>query len=270
MKKRLDVILFEKGLSESRELAKTMTMEGCVYVDNQRADKPGMMYNEECNIEVRKNTIPFVSRGGLKLDKAIKRFSIKLDGLITLDSGASTGGFTDCMLQNGCKKVYAVDVGYGQLDWKIRNDSRVINLERTNVRYINKDIIDDDIKFFSLDLSFISLCTVLPAVRDVISDSCRGVCLIKPQFEAGKGKVGKNGVVRDFKTRIGTINKIINFCFDNGFSVLDLDFSPIRGPKGNIEYLLYIEKSDNPTVSEKIDPEETEFKSREEFNSKEE
>lgn len=268
MKKRLDVILLEKGLSESRERAKTVIMEGCVYVNNQKSDKPGMTYNEDCNIEIRQNKIPFVSRGGLKLDKAIKNFSINLEGLIALDSGASTGGFTDCMLKNGCKKIYAVDVGYGQLDWKIRSDSRVINLERTNIRYINKDIINDDVKFFSLDLSFISLCKVLPAVREIVSDLCKGVCLIKPQFEAGKDKVGKNGVIRDPKTRVDTINKVINFCLNNGFSILNLDYSPIRGPKGNIEYLLYIEKSDNPTISDKIKVEEVELKSREEFNSK--
>lgn len=266
MKKRLDVLLLEKGLSQSREKAKITVMEGIVYVDNQKADKPGMLYHEDCVIEVRQKPIPFVSRGGLKLDKAIKTFNIDLNGITALDSGASTGGFTDCMLQNGCKKVYAVDVGYGQLDWKIRNDARVVNLERTNIRYINKDIINDDIGFFALDLSFISICTVLVAVKSIINEDCKGVCLIKPQFEVGREKVGKNGVVRDSDARVFAINKVISFCLENGFSVLGLDFSPIRGPKGNIEYLLCIQNSINSYINEAINPQEIEEKSRKEFN----
>lgn len=269
MKKRLDVLLFERGLFDSRERAKCTVMEGRVFVDGQRADKPGMSYDENCGLEIRDNKINFVSRGGLKLAKAIDVFNIDLNGRTSLDAGASTGGFTDCMLQNGCKKVYAVDVGYGQLDWKIRNDDRVVNLERTNIRYITKDIIDDDIDFFSADLSFISLCKVLPAIRGVISESCEGVCLIKPQFEAGREKVGKNGVIRDSKVRIETINKIINFCLDNGFSVKGLDFSPIKGPKGNIEYLLYVEKSEKAEIFSGIDIKGTERISNEELNNKE-
>ncbi len=258
MKKRLDVLVFERGFSDSRMRAQSLIMEGCVFVDGQRADKVGMPYPEECKIEVKESKLSFVSRGGLKLEKAINAFNIELDGLTALDAGASTGGFTDCMLKNGCKKVYAVDVGYGQLAWKLRNDSRVINLERTNIRYITKDKIDDKIEFFSADLSFISLCTVLPSIRNIISEECSGVCLIKPQFEAGREKVGKNGVVRDRSVRIETIKKVIDFCENNGFSVNGLDFSPIKGPKGNIEYLLYIKKSDFPKVLKDIDIAEVE------------
>lgn len=253
MKKRLDVLVFERGFSESRMRAQSLIMEGCVFIDGERADKSGMLYPEECKIEVKKRKLNFVSRGGLKLEKAINSFNIDLEGLTALDAGASTGGFTDCMLKNGCKKVYAVDVGYGQLAWELRNDSRVITLERTNIRYITKDKIDDEIEFFSADLSFISLCMVLPSIRKIISAECRGVCLIKPQFEAGREKVGKNGVVRDRSVRIETIKKVVDFCKDNGFSVNGLDFSPIKGPKGNIEYLIYVKKSDSPEVLEDVD-----------------
>ena len=197
MKKRLDVILFERGLFNSREKSKIAIMEGLVFVENQKSDKPGTMYNEECKIEVRNNKLKYVSRGGLKLEKALDVFHISLDGIVAMDIGASTGGFTDCMLQNGCKKVYCIDVGYGQLDWKLRNDTRVVNLERTNIRYIDKSIIRDEIGFFSVDVSFISLRLVLPVVREIVKNGALGVCLIKPQFEAGREKVGKKGVVRD-------------------------------------------------------------------------
>lgn len=269
MKKRLDILLFEKGLCESRERAKSIIMEGCVYIDGQKADKPGMPYDENCNVEVRQSRLRYVSRGGLKLEKALSVFKIKLNGLTALDAGASSGGFTDCMLQNGCEKVYAIDVGYGQLDWKIRNDDRVVNMERTNIRYINKDMIKDSIQFFSADVSFISLCTVLPAIRSVIDYNGRGVCLIKPQFEAGKGNVGRNGVVRDAKVRESAIKKVIDFCINSGFSIKGLDYSPVKGPKGNIEYLLYVEKTDNPYILDKINIQCVERKSNEELNGKE-
>lgn len=244
MKKRLDVLLFEKGLAESRTVANSFIMQGKVYVNGEKADKPGMRYDENADISVKNDSLQFVSRGGLKLDKAIKVFGINLNNLIALDAGASTGGFTDCMIQNGCKKVYAVDVGYGQLAWKLRNDKRIVNIERTNIRYIKKEAIQDKIDFFTADLSFISLCTVLPVIRNIVSEDCEGVCLIKPQFEAGKDKVGKNGVVKDGNVIIETIEKVVNFCLNNGFSVKGLDFSPIKGAKGNIEYLVYLKKSE--------------------------
>jgi len=265
MKKRLDVILFEKGLAESREKAKLAIMEGNVYVDNQKSDKPGSMYKEDCKVEVRGAKNPYVSRGGLKLEKAIKTFNINLKDLIAMDVGASTGGFTDCMLKNGCKKVYSVDVGYGQLDWKLRNDGRVVNLERTNIRYIDKTLINDKINFFSVDVSFISLKLVLPVVREIIEDGALGVCLIKPQFEAGKDKVGKKGVVREAKVHKEVVENIINFCIKNGFSVLDLDFSPIKGPEGNIEYLMLVKKSDSAYIDEPVDAEYTVLRSHEEL-----
>ncbi len=257
MKKRLDSMVFERGLAESREKAKILIMEGLIFVDNQKSDKPGTTYNEDCNIEIRNNKIGYVSRGGLKLEKAIKSFNIELKNLTTLDVGASTGGFTDCMLQNGCTKVYSVDVGYGQLDWKLRNDPRVINLERTNIRYIDKLHIKDPIDFFTVDVSFISLRLVLPIIREIVRDGSLGICLIKPQFEAGREKIGKKGVVRDKKVHIEVIETIYNFCLNNGFSVLNIDYSPIKGPEGNIEYLMLIKKSDNAYIDDNIDVENT-------------
>ena len=245
-KKRLDVLVYERGLAESREKAKALIMAGIIYADNQKSDKPGTTYPESVKIELRGSKPKYVSRGGLKLEKAMTAFSLNLNDKITMDIGASTGGFTDCMLQNGAKKVYSIDVGYGQLDWKLRNDSRVVNLERTNIRYITNEQVTDKIDFFSVDVCFISLTLVLPAVRPLLKDDARAVCLIKPQFEAGRGKVGKNGVVRDKNIHIEVIEKIYNFCLENGYSVLGLDFSPIKGPEGNIEYLMYIQKSDNP------------------------
>lgn len=253
MKKRLDVLLFEKGLAESREKAKVLIMEGLVYVDNQKSDKPGMNYSEYCNIEVRDNKPRYVSRGGLKLEKAIRCFDINLSGLNAMDVGASTGGFTDCMIQNGCEKVYAIDVGYGQLDWKLRNNPKVVNLERTNVRHLDKSLIKDEVDFFSVDVSFISLCLVLPVIREVIMPNALGVCLVKPQFEAGREKVGKKGVVREKSVHIEVLEKICGFCIQNGFLVLNLDYSPIKGPEGNIEYLLFLKKSDNINASEFMD-----------------
>lgn len=252
-KKRLDVLVYEAGFAESREKAKAIIMSGIIYVDNQKADKPGTSYHEDVKIEMRGNKPKYVSRGGLKLEKAIDVFGIVLNEKITMDIGASTGGFTDCMLQNGAKKVYSIDVGHGQLDWKLRNDERVVNLERTNVRYVTKEQVPDEIDFFSVDVCFISLCLVLPAVRPLLKDDCTAVCLIKPQFEAGRNHVGKNGVVRDKNIHKEVIRKIYDFCLANGFDVIDLDYSPIKGPEGNIEYLLYIRKSESPVTVNEID-----------------
>ena len=246
MKKRLDVLLVEKGFFESREKAKAVIMSGCVYVNNQKADKAGSAYDESAAVEVRDNKLRYVSRGGYKLEKAMSVFPISLGGKVTMDIGASTGGFTDCMLQNGADKVYAVDVGYGQLAWKLRGDPRVVNLERTNMRYVTHEQVPEDIDFFSVDVAFISLKLILPAARGVCAENAEGVCLIKPQFEAGREHVGKNGVVRDKKIHEAVVDEITAFCLDNGFSVLGLDYSPIKGPQGNIEYLLYIRSSDDP------------------------
>lgn len=247
-KKRLDMLVVEKGLAESREKAKALIMSGIIYVDNQKSDKPGTTFHEDVVIELRGNKLQYASRGGLKLEKALKVFPIDLSNKITMDIGASHGGFTDCMLQNGAKKVYSVDVGYGQLVWKLRNDSRVVNLERTNIRYITKEQVPDELDFFSVDVSFISLCLVLPAARPLLKDGGEAVCLIKPQFEAGRENVGKKGVVRDKKIHIEVIQKIYDFCLANGFDILGMDYSPIKGPEGNIEYLIYIRKSEIPQV----------------------
>ena len=246
MKKRLDVLLVEKGFFESREKAKAVIMSGCVYVNNQKADKAGSNYDENAAVEVRDNRMRYVSRGGYKLEKAMEVFPISLDGKVTMDIGASTGGFTDCMLQNGAQKVYAVDVGYGQLAWKLRNDERVVNLERTNMRYVTAEQVPEPVDFFSVDVAFISLELILPAARGVCADDAQAVCLIKPQFEAGRENVGKNGVVRDQRVHQSVVQGIIDFCLNNGFSVCGLDYSPIKGPQGNIEYLLYIKRSDTP------------------------
>lgn len=242
-KKRLDVMLFEKGLADSREKARALIMSGKVYVNNQKSDKPGSTYKDDVNIEVRNIGLQFVSRGGLKLDKAIKAFGIDLKGSVAMDIGASTGGFTDCMLQNGASKVYSVDVGYGQLDWKLRNDNRIVNMERTNIRYINKEKVLEKLDFISVDVSFISLCLILPVVKSLMKKGAKAVCLIKPQFEAGKGKVGKNGVIRDPQIHVDVIEKIKDYALESGFKILGLDYSPIKGPRGNIEYLIYLENS---------------------------
>lgn len=249
-KKRLDVLVFERGLAESREKAKVLIMSGVIYADNQKSDKPGTTYSDGVVLELRGNKLPYVSRGGLKLEKAMRIFPIDLKDCITMDIGASSGGFTDCMLQNGAKKVYAVDVGKGQLDWKLRNDERVVNLENTNARKLDNTLVPDPIDFFSVDVSFISLELVLPAARSLMKESATAVCLIKPQFEAGKNKVGKNGVVRDKNVHIEVIQKIYDYCLSNGFSVLGLDYSPVKGPKGNIEYLIYIRRSDSPAAED--------------------
>lgn len=248
MKKRLDVLVFERGFAQSREKAKAIIMAGQIYVNNQKADKAGVSYDESLTIEVRGDTQKYVSRGGYKLEKAMSVFPITLHGKVTMDIGASTGGFTDCMLQNGAKKVYSIDVGYGQLAWKLRTDSRVVNLERTNMRYVTDEQIPDKIDFFSVDVSFISLKLILPVARLLMADDATAVCLIKPQFEAGRGSVGKNGVVRDKAVHVDVVTMIRDFCINNGFSVLGLDFSPIKGPQGNIEYLIYIQKSEAPQL----------------------
>ena len=246
MKKRLDILVTERGLAESREKAKTLIMAGLVYVDNQKADKPGDTFPQEARVEVRGKGLQYVSRGGLKLEKAMKQFGLTLTGKVCMDVGASTGGFTDCMLQNGAVKVYSVDVGYGQLAWSLRIDPRVVNLERTNARYLTREQIPEEIGFFSVDVSFISLTLILPAVRPLLGERGQAVCLIKPQFEAGREKVGKKGVVRDQSVHQEVIEKIRTFALENGFSVLGLTFSPVKGPEGNIEYLIYLERSDAP------------------------
>ena len=245
---RLDVALTERGLSESREKAKALIMAGIVFVNGQKSDKPGNTVKPEDTIEVRGETLKFVSRGGLKLEKAIKSFAITLTDFVCADIGASTGGFTDCMLQSGAGKVYAIDVGYGQLAWKLRTDERVVNLERTNFRYVTKEQVPEELDFASVDVSFISLYHIFPVLRSLLKENGRAVCLIKPQFEAGKEHVGKKGVVREKSVHIAVIEKIITLIAENRFSLLGLDFSPIKGPEGNIEYLCYIEKSDSPAV----------------------
>ncbi len=255
MKKRLDILVFERGLAESREKAKAIIMSGEVYVNNQKADKCGQSYSEDVEIEFRGKAPKYVSRGGLKLEKAINNFSIDLSGKITMDIGASTGGFTDCMLQNGAVKVYSVDVGYGQLAWKLRNDPRVINMERTNMRNVTPEQVPDKIDFFSIDVSFISLKLLLPVARELLSENAEAVCLIKPQFEAGRDKVGKKGVVRDPEVHIEVVKTIYEFCLSSGYSVLNLDYSPIKGPEGNIEYLIHLKKSDSPEAFTDITPE---------------
>lgn len=247
-KLRLDVALVEKGFAESREKAKALIMAGIVFVNNQKSDKAGNIIKPEDVIEVRGETLKYVSRGGLKLEKAISSFNIKLNDYVCADIGASTGGFTDCMLQNGAKKVYSIDVGYGQLAWKLRTDERVINLERTNFRYVTEEQVPDKLDFASVDVSFISLSLILPVMRNLLKDGGTSVCLIKPQFEAGKENVGKKGVVREKSVHIMVIEKIINLIKDNNFSLLGLDFSPIKGPEGNIEYLCYIKKTENSEI----------------------
>ncbi|MBR3705232.1 MAG: TlyA family RNA methyltransferase [Oscillospiraceae bacterium] len=241
---RLDVLLVEKGFVESRQKAQTTIMSGLVFVNNQKVDKPGTNVAEDAQIEVRGNALRYVSRGGLKLEKAMQTWPITLENTICMDVGASTGGFTDCMLQNGAKKVYAVDVGYGQLAWSLRSDERVVCLERTNARYLNHEIIPDEPDFSSVDVSFISLKLILPAISAVLKDNGHVVCLIKPQFEAGKEKVGKKGVVRDPAVHLEVLENFFVHAKESGFTVLDVTFSPIRGPEGNIEYLGYLQKSD--------------------------
>ncbi len=258
-KVRLDVALFERGFVDSREKGKALIMAGQVFVNGQKETKAGTSIKDEDCIELRGEKMPYVSRGGFKLAKAVKEFGLTLDGCICMDIGASTGGFTDCMLMNGAEKVYSIDVGYGQLAWKLRQDSRVVNMERTNFRYVTHEEIPEEIDFASVDVSFISLKHIVTPMHDLLKVGGQAVCLIKPQFEAGKDKVGKKGVVREIETHYEVVEMIYNFVLEKGFSVLNLDFSPIKGPQGNIEYLIYIEKSDDPkslltnTVKEIVD-----------------
>lgn len=238
MKKRLDILLTDRNLVESRSRAKAVIMEGAVFVDGVREDKPGTMINPDANIELKTNPIPFVSRGGLKIQKALKEFGIDIAKKTVMDIGASTGGFTDCMLQNGAAYVYAVDVGYGQLDYRLRTDDRVCVMERTNIRNVTGDDLEKIPSFASIDVSFISLTIVLPVVKSLLERNHEIVALIKPQFEAGKEEVGKNGVIRDIKIHEKVIEKVYDFSLDLGYSVCGLSFSPIKGPKGNIEYLI--------------------------------
>ncbi|MCR4590778.1 MAG: TlyA family RNA methyltransferase [Lachnospiraceae bacterium] len=241
-KKRLDILLVEKGIAPSREKARGYIMTGDIFVEGQREDKAGSLFPENVYIEYRGQKLRYVSRGGLKLEKAVRVFNIDLNGLVCLDIGASTGGFTDCMLQNGAKKVYSIDVGYGQFDWGLRNDERVVCMEKTNFRYTKPEDIGENADFASCDVSFISLSKILPAAYDILKDGGEMVCLIKPQFEAGKDKVGKKGVVRDLKTHQEVITNVFDFTLKTGFVIKGLDFSPIKGPEGNIEYLMYLTK----------------------------
>ncbi len=244
MKERLDVILVQEGYAASREKAKAIIMSGNVFVDGQREDKAGTTFDlSKVKLEVRGSTLPYVSRGGLKLEKAMKQFSLSLTDKICMDIGASTGGFTDCMLQNGAKKVYSVDVGHGQLDWKLRNDERVVCMEKTNFRYMVPGDIQDILDFASVDVSFISLTKILLPARALLCKAGEMVCLIKPQFEAGRDKVGKKGVVREPKVHKEVIRRIIDYADFIGFDILHLDFSPIKGPEGNIEYLVHLKKN---------------------------
>lgn len=240
MKERLDVLLVNRSLAESREKAKAIIMSGIVYVEGQKEDKAGTTFDEAASIEVRGTTLKYVSRGGLKLEKAMTHFGVTLEGKICMDVGASTGGFTDCMLQNGAIKVYAVDVGHGQLAWKLRNDPRVVCMEKTNIRYVTEGNITDKIQFVSVDVSFISLTKVLGPVKELLAEDGQVVCLIKPQFEAGREKVGKKGVVREMSTHLEVIEMVTRFAERIGFVIRNLEYSPIKGPEGNIEYLLHL------------------------------
>lgn len=245
-KERLDVILVKRGLARSRDVARGAIMAGHVFVDGQKEEKCGARFSPDCSVEVKEKQNPYVSRGGLKLHKGIYEFGIQLEGKVCMDIGASTGGFTDCMLKHGASKVYAVDVGYGQLAWELRQDSRVVCMERTNIRYLTPDKICEKVDFVSVDVSFISLKKVLPSAIELSKHDACMLCLIKPQFEAGREKVGKKGVVRDSNVHKEVILNIAEFAVTNHFSILGLDFSPIKGPEGNIEYLLYVKKnSDN-------------------------
>lgn len=247
-KMRLDVAVFERGLAETREKAKALIMAGSVYLNGQKALKGGATVKDTDIIEVRGAVNPYVSRGGLKLHKAVQNFGLSLEGCVCMDIGASTGGFTDCMLSNGAAKVYAIDVGYGQLAWKLRCDERVVNMERTNFRYVTHEQIPEQVDFASVDVSFISLRKILPVMRELLRDGGRAVCLIKPQFEAGRENVGKKGVVRDRAVHESVVASITEFAVESGFNVCNVDFSPIKGPEGNIEYLMLVEKSDSAAM----------------------
>ena len=246
MKKiRLDQLVFDLGLTESRERAKTTIMAGLVYVNGQKADKPGMQVAPAVSVEVRGDALPYVSRGGFKLEKALRVFPVDPTGMTCIDCGASTGGFTDVLLKNGAAKVYAVDVGYGQLAWSLRNDPRVFSMERTNVRYLTEEQIPEKMDLAVMDLSFISVRLILPAIYPLLKENAQVVCLIKPQFEAGREEVGKKGVVRDPKVHLDVLERFLEFLPSAGFTALGLDFSPIKGPEGNIEYLGYLRKGEH-------------------------
>ena len=256
MKTRLDVLMVERGLGESREKAKAVIMSGNVFVDGEREDKAGASFPETAVIEVKGNPLKYVSRGGLKLEKAMKHFDVDLAGKVCMDVGSSTGGFTDCMLQNGAAKVYAVDVGTGQLAWKLRQDERVVVMEKTNIRYVTREQIPEPVEFASIDVAFISLTKVLKPVKELLTPAGQVVALIKPQFEAGREQVGKKGVVRDKKVHLEVIERVLGHACGLGFEVLDLDFSPIRGPEGNIEYLAHLKKHEEEAAWEQkaMDP----------------
>ena len=258
MKERLDVLLVQRGMAASREKAKAMIMAGEILVDGEREDKAGSMFPDTVTITQKGRPLPYVSRGGLKLEKAMTHFGLDLTGKICMDVGASTGGFTDCMLQNGAVKVYAVDVGHGQLDWKLRNDERVVCMERTNIRYVTPEDIQEPVQFVSIDVSFISLTKVLLPVRNLMEEGAEMTALIKPQFEAGREKVGKKGVVRDPAIHLEVIQTVISYAKSISFGVRHLEFSPIKGPEGNIEYLVHLVKLPEGTVEEKmlVSPEE--------------
>ena len=249
MKERLDVLLVQRNLAESREKAKAVIMAGAVFVNGQKEDKAGSMFKEDASIEVRGNQMKYVSRGGYKLEKAILEHGVVLKDKVCMDVGSSTGGFTDCMLQNGASKVYAVDVGTNQLAWKLRQDERVVSMEQTNIRYVTKEDIQDAIDFVSIDVAFISLTKVLTPVYELMKENAEIVCLIKPQFEAGREKVGKKGVVRDTTVHEEVIEMVMAYASDLGFTLLHLDYSPIKGPEGNIEYLLHMKKSGNEDIT---------------------
>ena len=253
MKERLDVILVNNGLASSRDNAKRTIMAGLVTVDGIVETKSGQKFDVDSEFKVKDKLLKYVSRGGLKLEKAIQSFSIKLNGCYAVDMGASTGGFTDCMLMNGALKVYALDVGYGQLDYKLRVDPRVINMEKTNIRYLDTTLIEEPIDFISIDVSFISLRHMFPVASKILKDTGAVMCLIKPQFEAGREQVGKKGIVRDSKIHVEVIENVISYASDNGLYPHGLDYSPVKGTKGNIEYLLYLRKTES---SEKISPQE--------------
>ncbi len=256
MKTRLDVLMVERGLAESREKAKAVIMSGNVFVDGEREDKAGASFPETAVIEVKGNPLKYVSRGGLKLEKAMKHFDVDLAGKVCMDVGSSTGGFTDCMLQNGAAKVYAVDVGTGQLAWKLRQDERVVVMEKTNIRYVTREQIPEPVEFASIDVAFISLTKVLKPVKELLTPAGQVVALIKPQFEAGREQVGKKGVVRDKKVHLEVIERVLGHACGLGVEVLDLDFSPIRGPEGNIEYLAHLKKHEEEAAWEQkaMDP----------------
>ncbi len=253
MKERLDVLVVKRGIAPSREKAKALIMAGSIFVDGQREDKPGTTFDENAEVALHGRTMPYVSRGGLKLEKAMAQFGVKLEGKVCMDVGASTGGFTDCMLQNGAVRVYAVDVGYGQLAWKLRQDERVVCMEKTNIRYVTREQVPEPVAFASIDVSFISLTKVLGPVKELLTENGEIVCLIKPQFEAGREKVGKKGVVREKSTHREVISKVMDWAVTLGFAVQHLDYSPIKGPEGNIEYLLHL-SADPQAESASVDP----------------